>query len=719
MLLFNLIIFLSAFLLFQLELIIAKIFLPNFGGSYLVWGSCVLFFQAALLFGYVYSHLVIKQFGIIRYRLYHLFLVLFPLLFFPGRSIIIGRPHSGGMLSMSVFWQLLITIGPVFFVLSTASIVLQSWLSSSRLPQKTNPYALYGVSNLGSFGALLTYPFLFEVNFTIDQQLLFWRMIYFFIIVLYALSLRLVKVDYEEVRMQAAPSKIKTNDYLYWMVLSSAGVVLFLSVNNIITMELLPIPLLWIVPLSIYLLTFVFNFKQKTWCPAWIVNKINLILGLSFVLYFLMLRRDFPISYMLLLFCLDLFFLCMYCQNRLFKSKPEDHLNLTKFYVAISFGGFIGGFVSSWIMPVVSTTFLEFFLGLVLLALAILLKAKKEKVSTYNWILVALLPVVLFYSPSLIKDHLILGIFFLCLVFLILFSKLFKCKLVFFVSLMLILFITPFVESKWTDKEYIFRKRNYYGVLQVYDLTGARFFSHGTTAHGAQLHREEAKQEPLLYFSRTSPIGTLLENDVFQFDRIGVLGLGIGTLASYLNGDQTIDFFELDPDVLDVAHNYFTYIDKNNKNINVILGDGRQSIQRSPDKHYDLIVMDAFNGDYIPTHLITVEAIQQARNKIKADGILLFHISNRYLSMGQVVSRTGHAVSAKVCLKLGDKDNLSTSSTWLAMTWDDDVYQKLITEAKWIAIKEEMVSSWRPWTDGYSSIIPILWDTYLYRLKNK
>ncbi|MCK5178283.1 MAG: hypothetical protein KAR32_02035, partial [Candidatus Omnitrophica bacterium] len=370
--------FLSAFLLFQIELIVAKIFLPHYGGSYLVWGSCIVFFQAVLLFGYLYSHFVIRYFGIARYRYAHLGLMLLPLLFFPGRALSAGYAESPLSLSLDVFYQLLITIGPVFFVLSTISLVTQTYLSKSELPSRDNPYALYAVSNLGSFAALLSYPFVFEFLLPLSEQLLIWRGLYFVLLALYALAALSIPMRGTGTLGTGTnvPVPNKTNGppgsvYGRWLLLGAGGVIMFLAVNNIVTIKIAPLPLLWILPLCVYLLAFVLNFKRTPWCPSWIRDKAHITLGLSALLYFLIHQGIFPVIVELVLLHVVLFVLCMYAQNQMIRSKPRDEDSPTFFYVVISFGSFVGGVMTSWVIPLLSVELIEYLIGLIVIAMTL------------------------------------------------------------------------------------------------------------------------------------------------------------------------------------------------------------------------------------------------------------------------------------------------------------------------------------------------------------
>ncbi|MDE2028774.1 MAG: hypothetical protein KGJ11_09575, partial [Candidatus Omnitrophica bacterium] len=361
--------FLSAFLLFQIELIIAKLFLPNYGGSFLVWGACIVFFQAVLLAGYIFAHTFLQRLGAWRYLRLHLWLLLAPLLFFPLRDVHLSFARPALPLVFDIFARLTVTIGPVFFTLSTMSLVTQSWLAASFLKGRLNPYRLYAVSNLGSFMALLTYPFFFELFLTDTQQLQIWRILYLVLAFVSILAFRVVKIDHSRLQQKTAveAQPVALDKILRWLGLGAAGVVMFLSVTNMVTYEVAPVPLLWVLPLGIYLMAFVLNFKQNPWCPSWLIRWIGPIIGLQTMLYFLAQRHWLPVVLMIILLSLLLWCTCMYIQHQLVLAKPTAE-RMTFFYVMISLGGFLGGMLTTWIIPVISDTLTEYLVGLFLLA---------------------------------------------------------------------------------------------------------------------------------------------------------------------------------------------------------------------------------------------------------------------------------------------------------------------------------------------------------------
>jgi len=709
---FNLITFLAAFLLFQIELIVSKMLLPDFGGSYLVWGACVVFFQVVLFLGYLYAYIILREVGIKRYKPFHLVLFLLPLLCFPGRGISQINPvHLSLPLVLSVFWHLTLIIGPVFFVLSTVSVILQSWLADSDLAEKHNPYTLYALSNLGSFAALITYPFFFEAFFDLSQQLLIWRLFYFLLVGLNAIAIFTVKVEHESRAAKIwSLNGISWQDCLRWFLFSAAGVIMFLSVTNIFTYEVAPLPLLWVVPLCIYLVSFVLNFKQKPWNPAWVTDKFYLTFAWSVVMFFITLMRILPFALELGIYCLFLFHCCMFSQQHLFRSKPENAQSLPLFYLIISAGGFIGGILTTWVMPLISLSVSEYLLGLAVIALALAVGSKRQSLGWSNILHVIFICFMLLLWPVAFRRYNILGLIMILLFFKICYSALIEHPRAFFFSILMVLFITPFIDSMWTNNNYVYRHRNYYGVYKVYDENSKYVLMHGTTIHGAQFKDKLRENQPLTYYHHDTPLGGLLGPSGMHFNRLGLIGLGTGAIASYAKAGQEVDYFEIDPDVYPIARNFFSYLKLSGAKINFITGDARLTISQTALKRYDILVVDAFSGDSVPVHLLTTDAINEYRKHLADGGIILFHISNRYLDFIPVLFSNADYLNAHACYKNNSakKETVLFATSWFAMTWDVRAYYKLVTEFKWINSYGSKRKPIRPWTDEYSNELAII-----------
>jgi spermidine synthase len=710
----NIVIFLASFLLFQIELIISKIFLPKFGGSYLVWGACVVFFQSILLIGYLYSHFVTKKFRIGAYRYPHLVLLLLPLLFFPGRALPEVTLHQNIAMVLDIFWQLLFSIGLVFFVLSTTSIIFQSWLAESELSEKTNPYRLYAVSNLGSFLALLSYPFFFEAKFNLTTQLNIWRFGYCFLLICHVIVFNTVRVIQDKSELNSSSLEGPGGkDIIRWFSLGAAGIIAFLSVTNIITYEITPAPLLWIIPLCVYLLSFVFNFKAHPFCPGWIKNNFHLVTAFGLVLFFLTQKRFFPFIIEIIAYTVFLFLACMFCQNELALSKPKDTKGLTLFYLTIASGSFFGGVVVTWIAPLIFTLPIEYLFCFLTIYLAMVFGDRNPRVTLADIRFISYALFIIILWPTVFTRYNIFGLIILFLLMKTIYARFQGKRLVLCLSVLSVIILAPSVNFLWSADEYIYTKRNYYGIYKIYETKNIRFLMNGTTLHGAQYISGKNKQEPLTYYHHQAPVGKFIDSNIFELRNIGVVGLGVGTLASYGRKGQTMDFFELDPEVFYIADNYFEYLKQSSAKINYVFGDARIMIQKMPGRHYDLLVIDAFSGDSVPIHLLTTEAIREYKKHIKDDGVILFHVSNRYLNLVPVLFSNAKLTGAYPSfnynhdLPKGKKEEF-LRSVWVAFTWDGRAQKKLLSELKW---KEEVQDAgsgyFKPWTDQYSNILAV------------
>jgi SAM-dependent methyltransferase len=708
----NSITFLSAFLLFQIELIVSKILLPDFGGSYMVWGAAVVFFQGVLFLGYLFSYVALNKLGIKNCLKLYLGLFLVPLLCFPGRNFPqINSVNLNIALVANVFWYLFWTIGPVFFALSTTSVILQSWLADSELEEKNNPYVLFALSNLGSIAALITYPFLFETFLDLDQQLLFWRIIYFVLLGLIAAALLKIKVfSVNRIGRIWQAQGVLRQDIWKWFAFSAAGVIMFLSVTNIFTYEIAPIPLLWVVPLAIYLICFVLNFKQRPWCPAWVVDKFYLVFAWSIVFFFFVLMRIIPVIAELGIFCWLLFHICMFCQYHLNKLKPANPQSLPLFYLILSLGGFIGGIFITWIVPPVMVSVSEFLLGLVAVAWALSIGLAPRLLGKRNLLLIACVCMTLMIWPAIFKDYNFFGVVAILLIFRFCYAYLIKSPRALFFSILMVWIITLFIDSLWTNVDYVWRHRNYYGIYRVYQENGKLVLNHGTTIHGVQYKDKERENKPLAYYHKDTPVGKLLSAAVIKGD-IGIIGLGAGGLSIYALPGQRIDYYEIDPDVSFIAQNIFTYLKHSRGKINFIFGDARIRIKEAQIHGYELLVVDAFSGDAIPVHLLTAEAIGQYRKHLAPNGIILFHVSNRYLNFIPVLFSNANYLNAYGCYQTNlapETDRDVFDSSWFALTWDQATFNKLLGEFQWKQYSPGKYRLLRPWTDKYSNMLLII-----------
>lgn len=703
----SVIVFIAAFLLFQIEFIVAKVLLPHFGGVYSVWGATVVFFQAILFLGYLFSHLALRKWGIYRYRYIHLGLLALTFLFFPGRALPVMDASFGIPMVLNIFWLLSITVGLAFFFLSTTSIIFQSWLTSSELEEHANPYTLYAVSNLGSFAALVTYPFIFEPYWNLNDHLRMWRICYFALALLYLVAIAVIKVKKTAVEKdEDLPARVSRRDAVKWLLLGAAGVIMFLSVTNILTYDIAPMPLLWMLPLAIYLGSFILVFKRKYWCPGWIRSQIHIILALSAILYFLTVTMFFETSITLTAYLVILFLLCMFCQSELYKSKPRDNRNLTSFYLILSLGGFLGGVFVSWVVPLISSSTIEFLSGLALIALSMTLDRQKLSFPKWDVFLTLALLALLVIWPMIFGGYNISGVVVL-IAFCLVFSR-FKDKPAMLSANLLLLLamsVSPIIDRFWSEHNIIYRSRNYYGVNKIYQDKDMILLLNGNTIHGGQYLTKEKERIPISYYSVAAPLSQVLLSSLFNLDKVGVIGLGAGVLAAYGKAGQTLDFFEINPEIIAIAQERFTYLKNCTARTKIITGDGRIAIRELPANYYNLIVIDAFSGDYVPVHLMTTEALSEYKKRLAPKGMIIFHISSRYLELDPVLFANARELGAYACKAANPETSNALSASYVALTWDKEVSGLLTGRLDWSSAQPEQYENVKPWTDQYSNLL--------------
>jgi len=714
--------FTAAFLLFQVQPMMSKALLPVFGGSYLVWAACMMFFQAMLLLGYLYVHGAQKKLGVLAYGKWHRLLLFLPLLAFPFRFDRLFNFSTSLPFILAVPYLVLVNVGLPFFALSTMSVILQSWFYKSGLPGRENPYFLYGASNLGSMLALLTYPVLFEPFFDLKIQGYLWWIGYLLLIVLSFICLPRSKGT-KEIK-ELPPARVNSLRLLSWFALSAAGCVTMLAVTNIMTFDIAPVPFLWIIPLAIYLFTFVLVFRVNPWFPEWAKKAFSWAVPVGIVLYLMtFLRLSLPPLVLLSLQSAILFIVCLNCHGRLVEIKPRDPARLTIFYLMLASGGFAGGVLVSTVMPLVSKSLLEYPFGFLLssLALALAAKASGERrpldfnVKKAAWIALAVISLTLapwalnrfFHFPA---RMIMIGI--AVPVFLSL-RHASKEKM-----LMALTSAAIMLASNWTGElalgsEGTRKFRNFYGIYQVYESGGERYLQHGTTLHGRQYLSGPKLNVPLSFFHPTAPAGELLSGKAFNFKDIGMIGLGTGALAAYSGKGDTFTIYELDRDCLDVAERFFSYLRYSREKgaeIKFIFGDGRISLRETPKGGYDLLIIDAFNSGSIPVHLLTLEAIEEYFRVIRPGGLLLMHISNRALDLAPVIYAAADELKLYACEKTneGRVDADADLTVWMALTRDKRIYKRLVRDYGWDSSGSKVAKNTRPWTDRYSNLFGAL-----------
>jgi hypothetical protein len=685
MLFYALTISLSAFLLFEVQPVIAKMILPWFGGSSAVWSTCMLFFQLVLLLGYVYAHwlnkLLPRRQAIAHISLLALSLAALPIIPNPGWK------HSGiGQPSFAILALLAVTVGLPYFLLSATSPLLQAWYARSH---KTGlPYRLFALSNFSSMLALLSYPFLIEPNLSSPVQARVWSGGFVVFALLCGLTAWCTSAEAQwdrpspSVACQPAtlpPAPTRTSRLL-WLWLAAAASILLLAVTTHLTQDVAAIPFLWILPLAVYLLSFIICFESpRIYHRAVFVPLLIASLGyMSYRLWPGHIKTDLRLTIGLFVFAL--FICCMVCHGELVRLKPHPRY-LTGFYVIVSLGGAVGGLFVGLLAPNLFRAYYEFPIGLALCALVAAIVFTRALWSV---------PRLWMETGIAVLVVLLAGYFY----FLrgIMFQMVDGYKLV---------------------------TRNFYGQLRVEDEgdpriddDAARKLIHGVINHGEQMLREEYRRRPVTYFCPESGIGrgmTALEGHPRH---IGILGLGCGTLAAYGRPGDTIRIYEINPKVLEIATRDFTFLKDTPAKVEVALGDGRLVLEgesTEPGQLFDILVMDAFSGDSVPVHLITREAFAIYFRHLKPGGILAVNISNAYLALGPVMERAANAFN-KVALvyeyrpKSDDMMCFSCSWTLLMDRATVTAHPELQTEAR--VLRQDR--PFRIWTDDFSNMFSIL-----------
>jgi hypothetical protein len=660
-------IFLSAFLLFQLQPLIAKMILPWFGGSAAVWTVCMLFFEVTLLLGYLYAHWTTERLRPGTQVWLHVVLLVASLLLLPVIPSASWKPTGGDDPALRILGLLAVTVGLPYFMLSTTGPLIQAW--HVRKHQGAFPYRLYALSNLGSMLALLSYPVLMEPYVATRAQARLWSLGYaaFVALVLVAaMAMRkLPAAAHEAVRDAAAPPPT-WRTRLVWMLLPACASAMLLAVTNHMTQNVAAIPFLWVLPLCLYLLSFIICFDREAWYRrAWFLAPLALTMG--GMAYALLDVENVTIKPLILLFSAGLFCGCMVCHGELVKLKPHPR-HLTSFYLMISLGGALGGLFVGLVAPYLFNGDYELPLILALCTiLAAVLGTRRRLASPLAWITYAAAAGII---------------------------------------------VTLGFGVRSAVKGYRLRVRNFYGCLRVMDEgTGdeaIRTLMHGAIDHGEQYLSPQRSRWATTYFGPNTGVGLAIRSLDRPGQRMGFIGLGAGTLASYGRKGDSYRFYEINPLVQKVAGTEFRFLRESQATVTCALGDARLSLEGEPPQGFDLLAVDAFSGDSIPVHLLTREAFALYFHHLKPDGILAVHISNRYLDLYPVVERAAQSMG-KATLLVDSEDDDDTDvfgATWVLVTGAPARLQAPLF--KGIGSSPGLRRPFRIWTDDYSNLFKVL-----------
>ncbi|HEX4524041.1 MAG TPA: fused MFS/spermidine synthase [Casimicrobiaceae bacterium] len=666
-------IFCSAFLLFLVQPIMAKQILPWFGGSANVWTTCLVFFQLVLLLGYAYSDVVVRRLHARAQLRLHLALLALSCLMLPIVPGAHWKPLGGESPAALILGLLALTVGLPYFLLSTTSPLVQSWFAR-RFPDRS-PYRLFALSNLASMLALAGYPFALEPWVTTRMQSYAWSAAYLVFVLLcaacawYSLRTRPAGAAKAAAPGGDAPASNGRPTFArqaLWVALAATGSFLLLAVTNHICENISSIPLLWIVPLSIYLLTFILCFDSSRWyrrdlIAATLAAALG-VMGWTLASRGLTHRLELQIA----VFCIGLFIACMFCHGELARLKPQPR-HLTRFYLMVSAGGALGSTLVGIVAPLVLPAYFELSAGLVVCALLLALQVRRQQ------------PVFIILAVAAV--------------------------------------LFTLGAAGWGIRDFydgtILATRNFYGVLRVQEggVDAGRHLSlvHGTILHGNQYLAPDLARIPTTYYTHTSGVGRALESmhPTMRRLRVGVIGLGTGTIAAYGSKGDVYRFYDINPAVIRIANTEFTYLRNSDATIETPLGDARLSLEREPAQDFDLLAIDAFSSDSIPVHLLTQEALAIYRRHMKPGGIIAFHVTNRYLNLIPVVERLADAQGLHAVLITDDgEQGLSSRSDWVLVS--DSAGSLAVPLIATVAKPIEPRRDWAPWSDDFNNIVQVL-----------
>ena len=675
MILYALTIFTSAFLLFLVQPILAKQVLPWFGGSAAVWTTCLVFFQFLLVFGYAYSDFTTRKMNPRSQLILHGALLIVSLVSLPIIPDVSWKPAGNEDPTYRILGLLAFTIGLPYFLLSTTGPLVQAWFARAH-PSGT-VYRLFALSNFASLLALICYPFAVEPWISTRHQSFAWSAGYgLFVIVCICAGVYSLRVHTEA---QANPDTQKIDDgpaptfahYGKWLLLSAMGSFMLLAVTNHITHDVASVPFLWLLPLTIYLITFILCFEGRNWYRRlyFVGPLIVVVCALAWYMHEEGGIMDFKIA--VPLFSAGLFIMCMFFHGELAAMKPAPRY-LTTFFLMVAVGGALGGVVVGFIAPKFFNTYYEFGIGLVVT----LLLAAYFAIGRTD-VMGRIIPMALLVATGFTGFH-----------------------------------IYHYIHALSNDARLM--SRNFYGTLRVKDTgpatseTAMRRLMHGVIMHGEQYLHPDKRGRLTTYYTESSGVGLAMK--YFQANgptRVGVVGLGTGTMAGYgRNGDVT-RFYELNPRVIEIARGDFKFISDSKGQVDVVLGDARLTMEREAPQQYDVLAIDAFSSDAIPVHLITREAMAIYLRHIKPDGVVAFHTTNRFLKLAPVVEQIAKTYDLQVALVSDDDTGGDASRTdWVLVTRN----KKLLEDKKITENTSEItpIPRLRLWTDDFNNLVQIL-----------
>jgi hypothetical protein len=710
--LFGCTIFAGSALVFLVEPMVGKMLLPLFGGTPAVWAVSLVFFQAVLLAGYAFAHLSIRMVSVRRQSFVQLGLLLIPLALLPI-AVRHGAPSSSSDPTLALLGMLVVSVGLPLFVVCTASPVLQRWFSESGDAASRDLYFLYAASNAGSFVGLLAYPTLLEPRLTLTQQSHVWTVAYAVFAILTALcALRLLAAPRGlTVSVPSLPVVSLTwRRRLRWIALAALPSSLMLGTTSYITTDIGSFPLLWVLPLAAYLVSFVLAFARRQILSLKTISRSIAVSGTLVVASIL--GVVLPIWAVVTVHIVNLFLVSLLVHRRLALERPSTQ-HLTEYYLLLSVGGVCGGILTALVAPVVFTTILEYPIAIVL---ALVLRPHLTQpgaryfhgrpelvraVSVGAGMVVALIGLSaagLMSTPLPFIAIAAVGLFV---------GRPPRAAL--FPACVAVLVLIPTL----IGTEALHTERTFFGVLRVEKIGSEHRFIHGTTLHGIESFAPGRLDEPLSYYSRQGPIGQVFGTLGDRINSVGAIGLGAGTISAYGRPGGQFTFYEIDPGVARIASNprYFTFLHDSKAHVRVVIGDGRLKIAAAADRSYDLVVLDAFSSDSVPVHLLTREAVELYLQKLRPNGLLAFHISNNYLDLKPVVGGIARSLG---CIALAQdyvpspkqEQGGASRSTWVVVAPNESTLAPLRSDPRWTRL--DQTPGLPVWTDQFSNILGVV-----------
>lgn len=743
MLAFALTIFTGAFLLFQVQPLIGKYILPWFGGGPGVWTTCMLFFQVLLLGGYAYAHVLSRRLAPRAQVIVHGLLLAAALASLPITPGDQWKPIGAGDPTWRILVLLTASLGLPYLVLAATGPLMQEWFR--RTTPGASPYRLYALSNVGSLLALVSYPFFFETQFTRKAQAQMWSLG----LVVYAVCCGVCAWRVWRGQGAAAAAAAATEESapaptamqrLLWVALPACGSVLLLAVTNKMCQDVAVIPFLWVLPLALYLLTFIICFDSPRWYSRFYWTLL-LAVALVFACVALYEGADMAIVRQVAIYSGVMFVACMVCHGEVHRLKPHPR-HLTSFYLMISAGGAIGGLFVALVAPFVFDNFYELHLGLGLMALLLIAVTlrDREAMSPARWRVLALLLVAAatFVTDRLIADGwlaftdwrwavwavgggvVVAGV---ALAWRGVALNWHRATGVVLGAGFVALAVALVAHVRESGQGALVTGRNFYGVLSVLEHRklepDAHYYTllHGRITHGLQFAAPERAPMITSYFGPRTGIGLAFKHYPRQEGkRIGLLGLGVGTIAAYGQPGDVLRIYEIDPHVREIAAKPFRYVELSKAKVDIIMGDGRLSMENEPAQNFDFLIMDAFSSDAVPVHLLTREAFEIYLRHLKPDGAILVNISNRYLNLQPVVENAARAFKLRVHT-IASEDGGETDdgedgawwfygATWMILSRNNEFMNR--PELVRAASPESPANNIPLWTDDYTSMYRIL-----------